>query len=87
MQTVRDDKPFEQPILVRTPAGAVAIGSARQASDMLADVDWPGPRDSRHADALDTCLKVLDGHRSTEDARTRFVEAVTAAGIAVDGSG
>jgi hypothetical protein len=87
MQTVRDDKSFDKPVLIRTPSGVIAIDSARQAADMLADVDWPGPRDDLHSDALETCLKVLDGHRSTEDARTRLVEAVTAAGLTADGDG
>lgn len=86
MQTADDDKPFEKTVLIRTPSGMVEVKGARQASEMLADVAWPGPRDDRHADALETCLKVLDGHRSTEDAYLRLVEAAEAAGILADAS-
>ncbi|MGO4842821.1 DUF982 domain-containing protein, partial [Rhizobiaceae sp. 2RAB30] len=35
----------------------------------------------RHRDAVDTCLKVLDGHRSTIDARNAFIEAAREAHI------
>jgi Protein of unknown function (DUF982) len=43
--------------------------------------DWPGKRDERHRDALDACLKVLAGHRSTEDAEKAFREAAQLTGI------
>lgn len=81
MQSEPDDKPFDEPVLIRGPEGVLSIGSVRQARDLLASVDWPGPRDDLHENALDTCLKVLDGHRSTEDGRQRLVEAALAAGV------
>lgn len=81
MQTGIDDKPFAEPVRIRYPDGDVSVGSVRQARDLLASVEWPGPRDGLHENALDTCLKVLEGHRSTEDGRQRLVEAALAAGI------
>lgn len=84
MQTEPDTKQFAEPVLVRLSSGVVSIGSAQEASDLLASVEWPGPRDELHANALETCLKVLDGHRSTEDARARLVDAALAAGIYSD---
>ena len=44
---------------------------------------WPGERDEWHRDALDACLKVLDGHRLTEDAEKAFREAAHMSGILV----
>lgn len=52
------------------------INNAREAVDCLMTV-WPLNRGARHRDAVETCLKVLDGHRSTEDARRALVEAAT----------
>ena len=43
--------------------------------------DWPGERDQWHRDALDACLKVIEGYRSTADAETAFREAADRAGI------
>lgn len=84
MQHDPEEKPFSRPVTIRAPSGALAIAGVRQAADLLASVDWPGPRDDLHVDALETCLKVLDGHRSTEDARARLVDAAIAAGVYVD---
>lgn len=84
MRTELDTKQFAEPVLVRLSSGIVSIGSVQEAGDLLASVEWPGPRDELHANALETCLKVLDGHRSTEDARARLVDAALAAGIYSD---
>ena len=84
MRTELYTKQFAEPVLVRLSSGIVSIGSVQEASDLLASVEWPGPRDELHANALETCLKVLDGHRSTEDARARLVDAALAAGIYSD---
>ena len=76
-----DDKSFDTPITVTLDGAPRAVASVRAASEMLMSVDWPGARDDRHAEAVDTCLKVLDGHRSTEDARAAFSAAAGDAGI------
>ncbi len=76
-----DTKPFDQPVALRIDGKDVDVGNVQQAVTLLSDVGWPGPRDDLHADALETCLKVLDGHRSTQDGRQRLVEAALAAGV------
>ena len=50
------------------------IDTTREAAECLMTV-WPLNRGARHRDAVETCLKVLDGHRSTEDARRALIEA------------
>ncbi|MER8462561.1 DUF982 domain-containing protein [Mesorhizobium sp. M1396] len=50
------------------------IRSAQEAAECLMTV-WPLNRGPRHRDALDTCLKVLEGYRSTADARRALIEA------------
>lgn len=75
------DKRFE-PLLIRLRQGAVAVGSTQQALDLLSDPEWP-VRGPRHRDATDACLKVLDGHRSTDDARRAFADAVEEARLSV----
>lgn len=80
------EKRFENPVKVRlTPTGkVVSVESTRQATDLLASVDWPGERDERHGEAVDTCHKVLDGHRSTVDARKSFEKVAREAGILLE---
>lgn len=75
------EKKFSKPVRVTFPAPQI-VNSARQAAQVLMDVRWPkkGPR---HRDATEACLKVLDGHRSTEDAETAFIEAAREAGILI----
>jgi hypothetical protein len=80
-----DDKPFDNPVRVRfRPGGVHEVTSTMEAAELLANIDWPGERGPRHRDATDACLKVLDGHRSTADARNAFVEAAHEAGILVE---
>lgn len=71
-----DDKTFEEPVTLEL--GRIGryrkIHSAREAAECLTTV-WPLNRGDRHRDAVDTCLKVLAGHRSTEDARRALIEA------------
>ena len=71
-----NEKPFEEPVTVEL--GQVGryrqIRTTREATDCLLTV-WPLNRGPRHRDAVDACLKVLDGHRSTIDAREAFIEA------------
>ncbi|QKD04092.1 DUF982 domain-containing protein [Mesorhizobium sp. B2-3-3] len=71
-----DNKPFETPVVVEL--GHVGkyrhIRSTQEAAECLMTV-WPLNRGPRHRDALDTCLKVLEGYRSTADARRALIEA------------
>ena len=71
-----DEKPFDAPVTVEV--GQVGkyrlVSTTREAADCLLTV-WPLNRGPRHRDAVDACLKVLDGHRSTSDARDAFIEA------------
>ena len=68
-------KPFALPIVIRssTPQNVRTIESVEQAADFLMS-EWSGDRDNWHRDALDACLKVLEGHRSTIDAEHAFRE-------------
>lgn len=80
------DKRFQQPVkILLDPAGEpIIVRSTRQAAELLT-TRWPTTsRGPRHRDAVDACLKVLDGHRSTVDARNTFIEAAEEAGIQVD---
>jgi hypothetical protein len=63
--------------------GPVAVPSTLQASRLLMSVEWPGRRDASHTEAVETCLKVLDGHRSTEEARAVFTVAAAKAGVLI----
>lgn len=71
-----DEKPFDKPVTLEL--GRIGryrhIHNTREAADCLMTV-WPLNRGARHRDAVETCLKVLDGHRSTADARRALIEA------------
>ena len=72
---------FDRPIVVSLREGeSLKIASAQQAADFLM-ADWPGERDEWHRDALEACLKVIEGYRSTADAENAFREAADRAGI------
>ena len=58
------------------------VETTAQARDLLSSVDWP-LRGVRHEDAINACLKVLDGHRSTIDAQLAFEAAAREAGLLV----
>ncbi|TJX06035.1 MAG: DUF982 domain-containing protein [Mesorhizobium sp.] len=79
-----DSKPFEKPVVVEL--GHVGkyreIRSTQEAAECLMTA-WPLNRGPRHRDALDTCLKVLEGYRSTADARRAFVEAAKESDVLV----
>lgn len=79
------DKGFQQPVVISLDQGGgpIAVRNTRQATDLLL-TQWPARRGPRHRDAVDACLKVLDGHRSTVDARNAFIEAAEEAGILAD---
>jgi hypothetical protein len=76
-------KIFDRPIAVcpGMHRNVLKIASAEQAADLLISADWPGERDEWHRDAVDACLKVIEGYRSTEDAEKAFRQAAAKAGI------
>lgn len=75
-----DDKAFSKPIVLQFGNRTVTVGSAKDGADLLM-TEWPSERGPRAEDALDTCLKVLDGHRSTIDAETAMTAAAREAGV------
>jgi hypothetical protein len=78
------EKRFVRPVTVKLDqeTGPVEIVNARGAAECLL-MTWPAERGPRHRDAVDACLKVLEGHRSTADARDAFIAAAKEAGILV----
>ena len=79
----KEDKTFEEPVIIGGPDGTpIEIHSVVQARDVLASPNWP-ERGPRHQDAVDACLKVLDGHRSTVDARMALIDAALEAAILI----
>lgn len=75
------DGRFDTPVQIRLHGSRRTVRSANEAVEILGDVGWPGERGPDHRDAYETCLKVIDGHRSTEDARARLIQVARAAGI------
>ncbi len=73
---------FRHPVTIHLEGQDICVDGVVRALDILTEA-WPQRRGPRHRDALDTCLKVVDGHRSTIDAETRFREAAEEAGILV----
>ncbi|MDH4985211.1 DUF982 domain-containing protein [Aminobacter anthyllidis] len=69
-------KPFARPVLVELgrPGNYRRIMSVGDAAACLA-TSWPLNRGPRHRHAVQTCLRVLEGHHSSEDARRAFVAA------------
>lgn len=80
-----DAAPFEKPVVVEL--GRVGefrhIRSAREAVECLATV-WPLNRGPRHRDAVETCLKVLEGACPAADARRALVEAARESDVLAD---
>jgi hypothetical protein len=80
------DRRFQQPVTILLGPGGepIAVRSTRQAAELLT-TQWPTTgRGPRHRDAVNACLKVLGGHRSTVDARNALIEAAEEAGISAD---
>ena len=75
-----DPKPFSKPITVEIAGESRMVATVQEASELLSSTDWPddGPL---HRDALGTCMKVLDGHRSTVEAEEAFMAAASEAGL------
>jgi hypothetical protein len=82
MDTEQTDGPFDEPVhLAEAGSNPTTVLSAKQAYARLSDVNWPGPRNVRHEQAAETCLKVLEGHRNPVDARRALVDVAREAGI------
>ena len=78
-----EDKSFEKPVVIGGPDGMpIEIRGVVEARDVLVSPNWP-QRGPRHQDAVDACLKVLDGHRSTVDARMALIDAALEASILI----
>ena len=77
----QQDKAFASGVRVTFDGSVTVVETVQQALLLLSSVDWPGKRGLVHEEAIETALKVLDGHRSAIDARDRFVEAARQAGI------
>jgi hypothetical protein len=75
-----NNKRFDRPITLRTAKTEVVVRSVGQALELLTDPGWP-VRGPRHRDATETCLKVLEGYRSTQDAEVAFAAAVEEAAL------
>jgi hypothetical protein len=83
---VMEDKRFTHVIRVRfKPFGQIrSITDTHEALDCLMYC-WPAERGPRHRDALDACLKVIEGHRSVIDAEKAFAAAAREADILEEG--
>lgn len=68
------EKRFDRPVTVAPGGVHRRIETANEAADCLMAA-WPLKRGPRHRDAVETCLKVLEGYRSTEDARAALIAA------------
>jgi hypothetical protein len=62
--------------------GRTSISDVGGALRLLTE-EWPQQRGPRHRDAVETCLKVIDGHRSSTEARRALIEAAGEAGLSV----
>ncbi|ODT08158.1 MAG: hypothetical protein ABS58_03740 [Mesorhizobium sp. SCN 65-20] len=77
-------EPFVPPLMVELgrPGNFRRVTHAGEAAECLMTA-WPLERGPRHREAVGTCLKVLDGRRSAEDARRAFLEACREANVPV----
>ncbi len=74
---------FPQPVRLRLQDGETIVKSVAGAQTILTE-RWPVAPGPRHRDAIETCLKVLDGHRSTIDAQNAIIEAAAEAKILIE---
>jgi hypothetical protein len=70
---------FETAVQIDGPDGPVTVTTAKEAFDLLSDPAWP-ERDLLQQEAVETALKVIDGHRSAVDARDALIRAAESAG-------
>jgi len=78
---------FARPVIVELgrAGNCRRIASAGDAAECLVTT-WPLSRGPRHRNAVQTCLKVLEGQRPSEDARRAFVEAAMEAEVPIAAS-
>jgi hypothetical protein len=77
-------KPLPTPLVLSHGADARQLSTVREVLDALT-LAWPEEaRGPRHRDAVETCLKVLDGHRSASDAVMALQAAAAEAGLRLD---
>jgi len=77
-------KPLPSPVVLSHGPDARELSSVREVLDALT-LMWPEEaRGPRHRDAVETCLKVLDGHRSIADAMMALQAAAEEAGLRLD---
>lgn len=75
------DHPLPGPVSLSLDGEQKSIATVEEAVTLLS-TGWPqDKRGPRHRDALETCLKVLDGHRSVVDAQAALGAAVEEAGL------
>jgi hypothetical protein len=81
-----EEKPFQHPIRIHLVEfrKVRVVSNPHEALDCLMYC-WPGDRGPRHHDAVDACLKVLEGYRSTVDAEKAFADAAVEAGFLLEG--
>ena len=79
-----DTKPFERPVVVEL--GQIGrflhIRDTQEAVECLMTV-WPLNRGPFHSYAVETCLEVLEGDRSTVEARRALIEAARESDVLV----
>jgi hypothetical protein len=76
-----DDKPLPEPLELSFNGEKRSAATVRELYDLMT-TQWPeDARGPRYRDAVDTALKVLDGHRSVVDLVAALKEARTEAGL------
>ena len=76
-------KPLPQPLLLADAGDGRSLETVQDVLDALT-LAWPeDARGPRHRDAVETCLKVIDGHRSASDAESALFLAAEEAGFAL----
>lgn len=76
-------KPLPSPVVLSHGPDARELSTVQDLLDALT-LMWPEEaRGARHRDAVETCLKVIDGHRSTADAVMALQAAAEEAGLSL----
>ena len=79
-----DAKPLPHPLRLGINGGTQRDVESVEGALALLTSAWPeSARGPRHRDAVETCLKVIDGHRSAADAESALRLAAEEAGFEV----